>query len=72
MKKNMGTLDRIVRTLVAIAILWPYYLGLISGLAAIILFVVAAVFIVTSIAGTCPLYSLLGFNTCASRTRVNE
>ncbi len=72
MKKNMGTLDRVIRTLAAIGILWLYYLGLISGLAAIILFVIAAIFIVTSIAGTCPLYSLLGVSTCATRTRKGD
>ncbi len=72
MKKNMGTLDRVIRTLAAIAILWLYYLGLISGLAAIILFVIAAIFIVTSIAGTCPLYSLLGVSTCATQTRKGD
>ncbi|MGZ5285626.1 MAG: YgaP family membrane protein [Flavisolibacter sp.] len=72
MKKNMGTLDRVLRTLAALAVLWFYYMGMISGLTAIILFVVAAIFLLTSIVGFCPLYSLLGVNSCGSKTKINQ
>ena len=62
MKKNMGTLDRILRTLVAVVILWLCYKGILVGLTAVVLFVVATVFLLTSIFGNCPLYTLLGIN----------
>ena len=63
MKRNMGFLDRTVRTLIAIAIIGFSYTGIISGTLAVILYIVAAVFLLTSIFGYCPLYSLLHINT---------
>jgi len=57
--KNVGTIDRVVRLLLGVAILslaftgprtaWGY-LGFIP--------------LLTGALGTCPLYSLLGFSTC--------
>jgi large-conductance mechanosensitive channel len=64
MKKNMGTLDRIIRIAVAVIIGVLYFTGVISGLAAIVLMVIAAVFILTSFVGFCPLYALIGINSC--------
>lgn len=56
MKKNMGTLDRIIRVVIALAIGVLYYMGMISGTAAIILGVLAVIFLATSLVSTCPLY----------------
>ena len=56
MKKNMGTVDRIIRVLLAIIVGILYLTGNISGLAAIILGIIAVIFILTSIVGFCPLY----------------
>lgn len=56
MKKNMGTVDRVIRTLLAVVVLILYLTGNITGLAAAILGVIAVVFVVTSIIGFCPLY----------------
>lgn len=63
MKKNMGTADRTIRTIVAIIIAVLYFAGLISGTTAIILGILAAVFILTSLVGTCPLYLPIGLST---------
>ncbi|NOZ04386.1 MAG: DUF2892 domain-containing protein [FCB group bacterium] len=63
MKKNMGTLDRGIRVLLAVVVAILYFAGQISGLAAIILGIVAVIFLVTSAIGFCPLYSLLKLNT---------
>ena len=63
MKKNMGTIDRLLRVLVAIAIFILYYFGTISGTLAIILLVVAGIFILTSFISFCPLYALFGIKT---------
>jgi len=41
-----------------------YYTGVISGTLAIVLMVFAVIFIVTSLISFCPLYPLLGINTC--------
>jgi hypothetical protein len=63
MKKNMGSLDRITRILVAIAIVILYFTNVISGTTAIILLVLAGIFILTSLISFCPLYLPFGFST---------
>lgn len=56
MKKNMGTVDRIIRLILAIVVAVLYFTGQISGIAAIILGILALIFVVTSAIGFCPLY----------------
>jgi hypothetical protein len=56
MKKNMGTVDRVIRILLAIVVIVLYLTGNITGIAAIILGILALVFILTSLIGFCPLY----------------
>ncbi len=63
MKKNMGTLDKSLRIIVALVIIALYFLNVISGTLAIVLLVIAGVFIAVSFLGYCPLYSVFGFNT---------
>ena len=63
MKKNMGTLDKVIRILLAIVVIVLYINGSITGVAAIILGIVAFVFIVTSLIGFCPLYLPLKIST---------
>lgn len=63
MKKNMGTIDKAIRVIVAIVIGVLYFTGQITGTAAIILGVLAIVFLLTSIVGTCPLYLPIGLST---------
>jgi hypothetical protein len=61
--KNMGTADRTIRILIAIVIGVLYFTHVISGVLAIILGIVAIIFIVTSIFGVCPAYGPLGLST---------
>jgi hypothetical protein len=63
MTKNMGTVDRIVRALLAIVIIALYVAGQISGTALIVLGIVAAVFLFTSLIGFCPAYLPFGIKT---------
>lgn len=63
MKKNMGIVDRLIRTVLAILVAVFYFTGQISGLAAIILGVFAVIFILTSAVGFCPLYVPLRIST---------
>jgi hypothetical protein len=56
MKKNMGTIDRVIRIVLAIVVAILYMNGSITGTAAIILGILALVFILTSLIGFCPLY----------------
>ncbi|MDQ3110370.1 MAG: DUF2892 domain-containing protein [Bacteroidota bacterium] len=63
MKKNMGTADKIIRILVAIIITVLYFTHVISGTAAIVLLIIAGVFILTSFISFCPLYWPFGIST---------
>ena len=63
MKKNMGTVDKAIRVVVAIVIGVLYFTGQITGTAAIILGVLAIAFLLTSVVGTCPLYLPVGLST---------
>ncbi|HTI12094.1 MAG TPA: DUF2892 domain-containing protein [Puia sp.] len=67
MKKNMGSADRVIRLLVAAAIAALYFTNAIGGAIGLVLIIVAAVFVVTSLVGSCPLYSMLGINTCKTK-----
>ena len=64
MKKNMGNADRIVRLLLAVVMAVLYFTNTVTGTFGIILLVLAGVFVVTSLVSFCPLYTLIGFNTC--------
>jgi hypothetical protein len=63
MKKNMGTIDKVIRILVAIVIAVLYFTNIISGTLAIIFLVLAGVFILTSFMSFCPLYLPFGLST---------
>jgi len=63
MKKNMGTIDRVIRILLAIVFIVLYLNGSITGVASIILGILAFVFIVTSLIGFCPLYAACKIST---------
>jgi hypothetical protein len=56
MTKNMGITDRIVRTVLGLAVIVLVLLGKITGMTAIILCILAVVFLVTSSISFCPLY----------------
>jgi uncharacterized membrane protein len=64
MKKNMGSLDRIVRVIIAAIIAGLYLGGIVSGTLGIVLLVLAGVFVLTSFVSFCPLYAPFGLNTC--------
>ena len=63
MKANMGKADKTIRILLAITVGILYYFGVISGTLAIILGVLAIIFIATSFISFCPLYLPFGIST---------
>lgn len=63
MPKNMGTVDRGVRIALAVLVAVLYFTGVINGIAAVILGILAVVFVLTSFVGTCPLYLPFGIST---------
>ena len=60
----MGNLDKSIRVIAAIAIALLYYLNIISGTLAYILMAVAIILLITSFINFCPLYTILGINSC--------
>lgn len=69
MTKNMGSIDRGIRIAAAVLVAALYFSGVISGTVAIVLGVIAAVFILTSAVGFCPVYPLLRLNTCGKHSQ---
>jgi len=69
MKLNMGNTDRIIRVVVAIVLGVLYFTGLITGTIGIVAMVLAAVFILTSLVGTCPLYLPFGIRTNSKKDK---
>ena len=64
MKKNIGSADKIIRFVIALVIGVLYFTHTISGIAGIILLVLAGTFVLTSLFSFCPLYVPLKINTC--------
>ncbi len=62
--RNVGTIDRIVRTapIIVVALLWAN--GTLTGMALLIGAVLAVMLLLTSITARCSIYAMLGFSTC--------
>lgn len=71
MKRNLGNLDKVIRVLLALAVVALYYFNVIGGTLAIILGIVAGIFLLTSLVNFCPLYAALGLNSWG-RKKVSE
>jgi len=63
MKSNMGTIDRVIRAVLAIIFAVLYFSGTVTGTLGIILLVFGGVFLLTSLIGFCPLYAPFKFST---------
>jgi hypothetical protein len=63
MKLNMGKADRIIRVIVAVVIAVLFFTKVITGTLGIVLLVLGVIFLLTSLAGTCPLYLPFGLST---------
>ena len=60
----MGNTDRIIRIVIAFVVATLFFTNTISGTLGIVLMAVAAIFALTSFISFCPLYTLLGINSC--------
>lgn len=67
MKKNLGNADRLIRVLLAVLFAVLYFNHLVTGVAGVILIILAVVFLLTSMVGFCPLYAAFGIKTCTSK-----
>lgn len=67
MKKNMGSTDRIIRVILAIVFAALYFTNTVTGTLGIVLLVLGAVFLLTSLVSFCPLYAPFGISTCPKK-----
>lgn len=63
MKKNMGTVDKVIRVILAVLFVVLSLTGQVSGTLAIILGIAVFLFLLTSIIGFCPSYLPFKINT---------
>ncbi|MBB4069904.1 YgaP family membrane protein [Salinibacter ruber] len=63
MTQNMGSLDRILRTVAALVVGVLYATGTLGGTTALVLGVGAVAFLLTGFVGTCPVYLPMGLST---------
>ena len=68
MPKNMGILDRALRTVLALVIGYFWWTGAITGTLGVVLLLAAAVFLLTSLVSFCPLYRVVGMSTCRTKS----
>ena len=64
MKKNMGNADRTIRIVAAIGFAVLYFTGTVTGTWGIVLLVLGGIFLLTSFVSFCPLYAMIGMDTC--------
>ncbi len=63
MKKNIGSIDKIVRLLLAAVFILLFVFNVVTGLVGYILLALAAVFIFTALVNWCPIWAMLGLHT---------
>jgi hypothetical protein len=63
MKKNIGSIDKIIRIILAITVVILFYMNVISGTLALILGAFAIILLITSFINFCPLYFPFGIST---------
>lgn len=64
MSLNVGGIDRVVRILLGVVLLVLAFLHVITGTAAVVAYVVAAIALVTGLFRFCPAWAIFGINTC--------
>jgi len=67
MKTNVGTADRMIRLVLAVIFVVLYFTETITGTLGYVLLALGSVFAITSMVGFCPLYAIVGLNTCPTK-----
>jgi len=62
MKKNLGTIDKVIRILIAVVFAVLFFTHVITGTIGIILLILAVVFVLTSLISFCPIYWTFGIS----------
>lgn len=67
MKKNVGNADKLIRLILAVVFGALYFSGTVTGTPGYVLLALGAIFVITSLVGFCPLYAIVGLNTCPTK-----
>jgi uncharacterized membrane protein HdeD (DUF308 family) len=71
MKKNMGLADSILRTVLAVTVIFLHYNKMVTGTSGTVLLILAIILLFTSLSDYCPLYAVLGIRTCQQQKATN-
>ena len=63
MKKNIGIIDKVIRILIAVVAVILYSTNVITGTFGIILLIVSAILVLTTVFNFCPIWGMLGIST---------
>jgi hypothetical protein len=63
----MGGADRVIRLILAAVFAILYFTETVTGTLGLVLIALGAIFVLTSLVSFCPLYALVGLNTCSSK-----
>jgi hypothetical protein len=66
-EKNVGMIDRVIRIVIGIMLLAAALLNLVSAPFSYIVILLGIIALITSIFGTCPMYSAIGMNTAGKK-----
>ena len=69
MIKNMGMTDKMLRIGLALVIALLYWQNIISGTLSLVSIGVAVIFLLISTVSFCPIYKILGINSCPADTK---
>jgi hypothetical protein len=64
MKKNMGSTDKTIRLILAAIFAVLFFTKVVTGVLGFVLLALGTIFALTSLVGFCPIYALVGLNTC--------
>lgn len=65
----MGSTDKIIRLILAAVFAALFFTGTVSGTVGYGLLALGTIFVLTSLVSFCPIYALVGLNTCSVETR---
>ena len=69
MKKNIGSIDKLVRIIIAAVAVWAAYTNQVSSPWDYVLYAVAVIMVLTALMSTCPIWIVFGINTLKSKLK---
>ena len=64
MKINVGSIDKVIRIIIAVVAIYVAYTGMVASPWTFVLYAVAAIMVLTALAGRCPIFAIFGINSC--------